>query len=230
MQENTARIFPAIIQILKSTKAISKNRENDGQKYMFRGIDDVFNEIHDHFAEAGVFVLPEVLEEKREERVSSRGNATFYTFLRVRFTFTAEDGSSVSCITNGEGMDSGDKSTNKAMSGALKYALLQMLLIPTGDSKDSENDNHTIKPNKGSYQAPPKQQPAPKQVAPKPTDEQLQARRDQLTKLLDNPHVKAEEKAAMTPNIPSMDFDRLNTAIARLTMTIEERSVETEKA
>jgi hypothetical protein len=35
-------------------------------------------------------------------------------------------------------MDSGDKGMNKAMSIALKYSLLQMLLIPTEEQKDPD--------------------------------------------------------------------------------------------
>jgi hypothetical protein len=66
----------------------------------------------------------------------------------MRFQFFADDGSSVSVTTIGEGMDSGDKSSNKAMSAALKYALVQMFCIPTADDKDSENDSHEVAPAK----------------------------------------------------------------------------------
>lgn len=58
----------------------------------------------------------------------------------------------------------------------------------------------------------------------KDLEAETKERRERFTKLLDSPQVTKEEKAAMTPNIPSMDFDRLNTAIAKLTLTIEERS------
>ena len=37
-------------------------------------------------------------------------------------------------------MDSADKGMNKAMSIALKYALMQMLLIPTKEEKDPDAD------------------------------------------------------------------------------------------
>ncbi len=44
--------------------------------------------------------------------------------------------------TYGEAMDSGDKSTNKAMSAAYKYAAMQAFCIPTEGDHDTENQTH----------------------------------------------------------------------------------------
>jgi hypothetical protein len=66
----------------------------------------------------------------------------------MQFHFYCIDGSNVSTTVIGEAMDSGDKATNKAMSIALKYALLQALLIPTEDEKDP--DLKTLEPLKPS--------------------------------------------------------------------------------
>jgi hypothetical protein len=41
-------------------------------------------------------------------------------------------------------MDSGDKSTNKAMSAAYKYACIQSFCIPTEGDNDTENTTHEI--------------------------------------------------------------------------------------
>lgn len=62
----------------------------------------------------------------------------------MKFTAYAEDGSSVSSVTIGEAMDSGDKSMNKAMSTAYKYALMQIFCIPTADDKDTETHTHEV--------------------------------------------------------------------------------------
>ena len=43
----------------------------------------------------------------------------------------------------GQGLDSGDKAPYKAMTGALKYALLQSFLLATGDDPEEERINHT---------------------------------------------------------------------------------------
>jgi hypothetical protein len=64
----------------------------------------------------------------------------------MKFTAYAEDGSFVESITIGEAMDSGDKSMNKAMSTAYKYAFMQIFCIPTEEDKDTENQTHEVAP------------------------------------------------------------------------------------
>lgn len=134
------QIYARIAAIMKATKAISKGRENKQQNFKFRGIDDVMNELHDVFAENGVFVLPEVMDYTTDQRPTKTGGMSFFVRAKIRFRYMATDGSSVETVNVGEAMDSGDKAFNKAMSIALKYSLLQMLLIPTEDAKDPDAD------------------------------------------------------------------------------------------
>lgn len=135
-----------LVRIMQQINAIAKNRPATAGSatYNFRGIDDILNTCHPLFAEYGVFILPEVLEFSETERTTKNGSAIFYTKLKVKYTFVGEKGDQISAIGMGEAMDSGDKSTNKAMSAALKYVLTQVLLIPTEDPKDSENDTYEI--------------------------------------------------------------------------------------
>lgn len=144
-------IYKKIIDVMKAVGAISKSRDNKGQGYKFRGIDDIYNELHDHLATNGVFTVPEVLEERTEERTTKSGSALIYRILRMRYSFFAEDGSNFSSVVIGEGMDSGDKAANKAMSAAHKYAFLQVFAIATEESKDSENDSHDLEPKGPKY-------------------------------------------------------------------------------
>lgn len=139
--EKPGQIFPALAAIMAEVPNISKDRKNTGQGYNFRGIDDVYNAINPIMAKHGVFMLPEVLDVKREERAAKSGGTMSFVQVHVRYHFTAKDGSSVSAESAGEGMDSGDKATAKAMSGAQKYAIFQTFLVPTADAKDSECDN-----------------------------------------------------------------------------------------
>jgi hypothetical protein len=138
MTTTTPQIYSKIIEVMKGIDAIGKNRKNQAQHFNFRGIDDVYNELHKKFSEVGVFTVPEVLSEQRTERVSAKGGAVFYTTLRIKYHFFASDGSSVTATVVGEAMDSGDKSSNKCMSIAHKYALLQVFCIPTEEQKDPD--------------------------------------------------------------------------------------------
>lgn len=139
-------IYKAIAAIMAETAAIGKDKKNEMQGYKFRGIDDVYNAVHPLFAKHGVFSVPQVLEDRTEERTTSKGSALIYRVLKIKYTFFANDGSFIESIVMGEGMDSGDKASNKAMAVAHKYAILQILSIPTNDDKDPEVDSHEVKP------------------------------------------------------------------------------------
>jgi hypothetical protein len=139
MTENkTPIIYQKIGKIMKDLSPITKDKKNVQQGFMYRGIDDIYNSLHSIFAENGVFAVPEVLSKKKEERQTKSGGALFYVDLTIKYTFYAEDGSNISCIVEGEAMDSGDKATNKAMSIGYKYALMQILMIPTVEEKDPD--------------------------------------------------------------------------------------------
>jgi len=144
------KIHAAMVKVMRAVDYIGKDRragssEERGPRYNFRGIDDVYNVLHGPMAEAGVFVLPNIRDRVCVERETKSGGAMFYVTLTATFRFVADDGSFVECTTIGESMDSSDKATNKAMSVALKYALMQVLLIPTQEDKDPENAHHEVK-------------------------------------------------------------------------------------
>lgn len=133
-----ALIFKTINEVMKKIGAVGKDRNNQQQHFQYRGIDDVMNELHPAMAECGLFVVPEVLEENRTTGQSKSGGVMNYTRQKIKFTFYALDGSNLSAVVIGEAMDSGDKASNKALSIGLKYALLQVLCIPTEDEKDPD--------------------------------------------------------------------------------------------
>ena len=126
--------------------AIGKDKKNAQQGFKYRGVDDVMNALQPVMVKHGLFVVPEIIDQRREERQTSRGGNLIYSVCTVRYTFYAKDGSSVQCVVIGEGMDSGDKATNKAMSIAFKYACFQVFCIPTEEMKDPDAEVHEVVP------------------------------------------------------------------------------------
>lgn len=156
-------IYQAIVEVMEKIGAIGKNKTaNMGSRgsYNFRGIDDIYNALQKPMIEAKIFAKPsQVLDLRREDKVTDKG-VTKYTVMTVRYTFcSAVDGSEVSVETIGEAMDTGDKSCNKAMSAAFKYACFQLFCIPTEEMLDSEQDTYVMQPQK--HKAQPKPQPQP---------------------------------------------------------------------
>lgn len=131
-------IYESIAAIMQEGYAVSKDKKNQQQGFKYRGIDDVMNTFYPLLAQHKVFVVPEVLEQTREERQTTKGGNLIYSILRLKYTFYAEDGSSVSAVVVGEGMDSGDKASNKAMAVGMKYALFQVFCIPTEEMTDPD--------------------------------------------------------------------------------------------
>lgn len=143
-------IYESISAVMRDCGAVTKDKWNSQQGYKFRGIDAVLNALSPAFTKNKIFVVPEVLDQTREERTTAKGGLLIYSVVRVKYTFYAEDGSFVSAVVCGEGMDSGDKATNKAMSAAFKYACFQTFCIPTEEMKDSEDDSPEPEPKKES--------------------------------------------------------------------------------
>lgn len=136
------QIYAALSKVMHDVGHVGKDRENPQQGYQFRGIDDVAKAVQPAFVAHGVVCVPRVLEREREMVPTKSGGFMASVRLLVEHTFYAADGSSVTAITLGEAMDSGDKASNKAMSAALKYALLETLCIPVDEpDRDTEEQS-----------------------------------------------------------------------------------------
>lgn len=131
-------IYESITNIMQESIAIGKEKLNKQQGFKYRGIDDVMNTFYPLLSKHKVFIVPEVLEQQREERVTAKGGNLIYSILKIEYTFYAEDGSFVSAVVIGEGMDSADKASNKAMAVGMKYAMFQVFCIPTEEMPDSD--------------------------------------------------------------------------------------------
>lgn len=148
-QPQTHLIFKKMSQVMADIKPVAKNSTNSAQKYQFRGIDDFVNALYPALVKHGVFLCPKVVEESHEIREVTRSSGHSgidkHVHLKVEYTFYAEDGSSVEVgPIASEGIDSGDKATNKALSAALKYALMQTFSIPTEDLVDADSESPNI--------------------------------------------------------------------------------------
>ena len=179
-------IYESMNAVMEDCGFVGKDSVNQMQKYKFRGIDAVMNALNPALRKNKVFVVPEVLEQTREERTTGKGGLLIYSIIKVKYTFYAEDGSHIESIVIGEGMDSGDKASNKAMSAAFKYACFQAFCVPTEEMKDSEDDS-----------------PEP---APKTEEQKDEAKREEIRKQTVTPAAaKAMTKRLEDAGIP-IDF------------------------
>jgi hypothetical protein len=159
------KIHAAMAAVMLEVGGVAKGRRNEQQNYKFRGIADIYLACQPVMAKHGVHcVLHEIQSETYVERQTNAGKLMPHTRLHCIYRFYAEDGSWVQQAAMGEAMDTGDKASNKAMSAAQKYALVQAFCIP---EEDPDIDTEHASPE-ASSEAPPRREPARPATAPQP--------------------------------------------------------------
>ena len=159
----TKQVYKSIAAVTRALgrDGIAKSRNNQGQGYKFRGIDDIYNALNSELASAELCIIPRIIEREVVERQSNKGGALFYVTIKAEYDIVAAaDGSSHTAIAYGEAMDSGDKATNKAMSAAYKYMAMQLFCIPTEGDNDADGNTHEVAPRPAASFV----KPAPVQV------------------------------------------------------------------
>ena len=143
-------VYEAIAAITASLSKVGiakgrKTQQGGGASFSFRGIDDVLNALSPLLAEHKLCIFPRVTNRSSVERQTKSGGALFYTTVDAEFDFvSAVDGSKHTAATIGEAMDSGDKSTNKAMSIAYKYAVFLTFCVPIEGTPDADGEVYEI--------------------------------------------------------------------------------------
>ena len=190
---------------------ITKNREADlggRSKYMFRGIDDMYNVLCGLTAARGLNLYPRTVARERQVLPRYRdGNQIGHTVHVFQTTeieaVSAHDGSKQIMSFDSEGNDTSDKATNKASSAAFKYACIQAFMIPThGESVDSEQEHVPV--------APPAQSPHMPNLPPPVTGGQMQNtpqqapanERTEPAKRTRRPKENPSHQEAVAPNPP----------------------------
>ena len=136
------KIYAAIAGVIADCGIVGKDKVNKQQGFKYRSVDDVFNALHPALAKNKVVIIPTVVERQCEEVGRTKnGTAILKVICKVKYDICAEDGSRVTSIIYGEGMDMGDKATNKAMAIAYKYLCFQVFCIPTEEMSDPDGES-----------------------------------------------------------------------------------------
>lgn len=141
-----SQIYKKMSQVMAEIGHVGKDQRNSAQGFKFRGIDQFVNSLYPALTKHGVFMAPRCVSEQHEikevERSSGKKGVDKHVTILMEYDFFAEDGSKVTIgPIPAEGLDSGDKATNKALSAALKYALIQTFSIPTEDMAEGDSES-----------------------------------------------------------------------------------------
>lgn len=154
-------VFEAVIAAKRDLPAVGKHGRNIDQGYAFRSIDDVVNAIAPVLAKHGLFYAPSTERVETSERPTRSGGTQIMAVATVRYTVYGPGGDCFEAVTVGQGLDTSDKSINKAATGAYKTFLTQTFAIPfqsdeqdyTSPEAEQVPDNATLLKQLDEYAA-----------------------------------------------------------------------------
>lgn len=170
MDMETKNILSKLHAIMAEVDYIQKDKRNQFFGYNYASEAAIKETLHKSLVNNKViFVVTSAGITSRVEYQTKKGERMCLTDVLVKFTFfDVESGESISGEMHGTGDDGADKGTYKAITGAIKYIMTSMFVIPTGD--DPENDGKSSTPTTADVQfsnhnparktAPAKQEPA----------------------------------------------------------------------
>lgn len=141
------QIAAAIVAAMAAVSKVGKRGHNNDQNFKYRKYDDILSVAHDALVEAGLVILPNVVEmRQRTQEVTTKAQyqrTVTTTVVKVDYLFiAAADASQLTLTFYGEASDYGDKSLGKACSYAEKMMLIEVLKIPV-DADDLDPDQHS---------------------------------------------------------------------------------------
>ena len=127
-----------LAQVRRQVGYVHKRGKNELGNYSYAMAADIAGAIGDRLAALNVVLGRRNLSVKRYQNQYGTGAETVVEVMLDYEFIDADSDEVLSVPSYGEGRDSGDKAPYKALTGALKYALIQTFLIATGDDPERE--------------------------------------------------------------------------------------------
>ena len=157
MTQNQQRsLVRKMSEIMKEVGRVPKNGYNEFHKYKYVKEEDILEVLREKMAEKNVMIFQNLVE--KDITVSGTdAKPKFLTSIKMEYTIMDGDsGEQIVISQGGQGEDAGDKGIYKATTGANKYVLMKLFMIPTGD--DPELDGQQPNRPSGNNQNDRKQQ------------------------------------------------------------------------
>lgn len=188
--ESAKNIYQRLHAAMLAVSYVQKEDKKVNNQYTFVSHDAVTAAVRGPLMEQGVIYFPQNLQYTQD------GNRTEVT-LEIHFVNIEAPDDRIIVPSFGFGIDQGDKGPGKAVSYAVKYALLKALGLETGDDPE-QNASATHTPGK------------PKEKA---SDNPLRDRADEINKAL-----KAADSVAKIDqiwNLQTADLEKIKAASAK---------------
>ena len=138
-------IDDALLAIYRSGKLyVQKANRNEQQSYNYVSEADFLALVRPQFAEHGIICIPSYSVVSEGILTTAKGTVMQKITLQGVCRFVHAASATFRDVpTIGQGTDQQDKAAYKAMTGALKYAIRQVLMIETGDDPEAPKTDET---------------------------------------------------------------------------------------
>lgn len=151
---NKSKLFAKIAAVMTEVRKLKKDGNNQFDKYKYITGDSAFERLGGEMAAVGLVMIPSVVEVDTKEVTSKSGGIMYFTTVQGQITLAdCETGETWTSVWFGEGSDRGDKSINKAMTAMMKYFLLRVFQIGSGEDADADSPDLTKEPAQKPAQA-----------------------------------------------------------------------------
>lgn len=136
-------LYKALLAVANEIEEVEKSNANKEQHYNYASEADFIREVRPKLLKAGVLMLPSLdsyetaLVPRVNENGIQIGNREYAHVIIEALFVHVETGEKLVRRFIGGGVDPNDKALPKACTMALKYAIRQSLMIPTGDDPDA---------------------------------------------------------------------------------------------
>lgn len=131
-----------LAEVMAEVGRVPKNGENKQQGYKYVTESDLADAVRQHLSDRGVMLFMHVESCELIPVQSKQGGSGYVADVSTRHEFVdSESGDTYSFTMHGTGIDyPGDKAVYKALTGAVKYALMKTFLIATGDDPEATEE------------------------------------------------------------------------------------------
>ena len=152
--ELMAEIYAEIDRFIKD------KTNTQGPNFKYTGVEEIADELRQAMGKRGLVMTPIAQERECRYGATRNGNEQVHVYLDVTWAITNGTDSVIVCST-GEAKDVSDKATNKAMTAARKYGLIQGFQLSMSSEPGRTEDTDATTPEPSSPAPPPSSQETP---------------------------------------------------------------------
>lgn len=142
-------IYQRLNEVRKAVEYVRKDKKVEGQGYMAVTHDAVTALVRPHLVAQGVIVVPSLVEAKVVDTGTVTAKSTpiirYEGFYEIAFVNGDDPTDRVTLRLESHALDQGDKAPGKAISYAVKYAMLKLLSLETGEDEEQRFDSKAEK-------------------------------------------------------------------------------------